>query len=697
VLKISPATSATNVPGAFKGKDGKYKTNDYILYPDSEDANTYYAMAEFPTFHHDSEGNPNINLIWYWGGDNKLSAGICTMTIALPVPDMDRDDVKKAICKALKKDIANPPHIKAIDFKSGSVVVQAFENDNAYQRTVANAEGAAAPRVSTGKLTTTPSLVNSNAAVVTFNLDELGVQLFWGGLGGPEFKAGQPAPEAGVAAGGASVISATYNVEFDGLLPGATATVTLNKKVTAKLSVESKKPFWGSRYNQATGSSYDDVVKEAIVIEIPATNQPEVDKVAKTTVQKLLTDWGAAQLESMVRSQMPTVALEKLDATTAQKIETLKDMSASYKLSQAIGIPKHPQGMLPKIDGLATQKDLARFFQTINLTSKPFFDVDFTLAPPSEKALRDKGVARFVITQLTYCDGNLENDLQKPVSTLEFVVPATEPPAGTGAIQSKKFTGKFDINKTKSLEYSYLVAYTDETPPYQSGKFTKRAPEDNINYLALAGVDLGVLSVKLNGIRLPWDVISNATVNLACGSWKKEITIPKDAASNYQVSVVQAFGEAMEGKKLKYQVTLNLANDQPIVGPELDVVLNKQGSATDIALDSGKLSNQDITFELGDTVKTADFRLEYTLKGGGAAPRVFKTLARLDQTKKTFTWKVPCWADTASQFKITQKKVVLEDGKAVKDYDLSKYGDFEVTESVTITVAKDKLKDLFDE
>ena len=653
-------------------------------------------MAEFPTFHHDSEGNPNINLIWYWGGDAKLSAGICTMTIALPVPDMDRDDVKKVICKVLRKDVANPPHIKAIDFKSGSVVVQAFENDNAYQRTVTNAEGAAAPKVSTGKLTTTPSLVNSNAAVVTFNLDELGVQLFWGGLGGPDFQRGQAAPEPGAAAGGASVISATYNVEFDGLLPGATATVTLNKKVTAKLSVEAKQPFWGSRYNQATGSSYDDVVKEAIVIEIPATNQPEVDKTAKVTVQKLLTDWGAAQLESMVRSQMPAVALEKLDPNTARSIETLKDMSASYKLSQAVSIPKHPQGMLPKVNGLATAKDLERFFHTINLTSKPFFDVDFTLAPPSEKSLREKGVARFVITQLTYCDGKLEDDQNKPISTLEYVIAATAPASGVDSVVSRKLTGKFDINKTKSLEYSYLVTYTDDTPPYQSGRFTKNAPLDNINYLALAGVDLGVLSAKLNGSRLPWDVIDSATVSLECGSWKKVVTLLKGAANNYQVSVTQAFGEAMAGKKLKCQVTLNLPTGDPILGPELEVGLNKQGNATDIALDSGRLSNQDVTFELDDAVKTADFRFEYTLKGGNAGPRLFKTLARLGPTKKTFTWKIPCWADTASQFKITQKKVVLIDGTTVKDYDLSKYGDFEIAESATITVTAEKLKDLFD-
>jgi len=187
---------------------------------------------------------------------------------------------------------------------------------------------------------------------------------------------------------------------------------------------------------------------------------------------------------------------------------------------------------------------------------------------------------------------------------------------------------------------------------------------------------------------------------LVCDSWEKKVTIPKEAPNNYEVTIVKAFGEPIEGKKLKYQVTLNLPDGDPIVVPQFEVVLklDKQGNAADIALGRGKLSTQTITFELDAAeVKTADFKLEYTLTGGGAAPLVFNALARLDhEKKKTFEWKVPCWADTASQFKIIQKKVVLKDGTTVKDYDLSKYGDLAVTESANITVAKDKLQDLFD-
>jgi hypothetical protein len=39
--------------------------------------------------------------------------------------------------------------------------------------------------------------VNSNAAVVTFNLEDLGANLFWHGLGGPSFDQGsKPLPKA---------------------------------------------------------------------------------------------------------------------------------------------------------------------------------------------------------------------------------------------------------------------------------------------------------------------------------------------------------------------------------------------------------------------------------------------------------------------------------------------------------------------
>ncbi|MGE8356727.1 MAG: hypothetical protein ACN6N0_10090, partial [Microvirgula sp.] len=205
MLKISPAVMVTGVPGIY----GK---NDFILFPDSEDKDLYYAMAERPNFEADSDGNPSFNLTWYFGSGTE-AGGICTLTVALPLPDMGDPGVKGKFVAALTSD---PPvkknaqltlelcqamdsgdtarvaalktklgindeeaknrkavwvrgqgweqflpaserlTVRPMPFKAGTVTVQAFADADAYQK--------GSPEYSTGKLQTTPSLVNSNAA-----------------------------------------------------------------------------------------------------------------------------------------------------------------------------------------------------------------------------------------------------------------------------------------------------------------------------------------------------------------------------------------------------------------------------------------------------------------------------------------------------------------------------------------------------
>lgn len=678
MLKISPATTVTGVPSTFG------KSNDYVLYPDSDpNEDIYYALAELPTFRADSDGDPSFNLTWYFGS-NQEPGGICTMTIALPVPDMTRDDVKAAICKALKRDPAKPPSIKPIDFRSGSVIVQAFQNEGAYQSAVSG-QGQA-PLVSTGRLTTTPSLFNSNAAVVTFNLKKLGANLFWHGLGGPKFTARPDGYDE--AQGGSSVIAVTYNIEFDGQLKDATAKVTLNRKVTAKLAIEVKQGAWGRKYDQATGKSYEDVTKEAIEIQLPAAepNSPKPGAGEKekevTTIKQLLTDWAADQLDSMIRSQIPEVKLEQLDAKDAQKIEVLKDMTRTYKLTQAVSILKHPQNSLPKIDGLGVAKGkLEKFFRLINLNDTPDFNVDLTVAPPTAANLKAKGVERFVVTRLLYCNEKLNikgpDNASKEVSILEYVpTPGNAP--NTGALESKTLTGTFYVKAKRTLEYSYLVAYTDGTPSYRSPAITVN---DADNYLDLNGLDLGVLSVKLDGADLPWDVTSSAKIELEYGGWKKAVTLKKVGDNAPEVLVVQPFGTAMD-KALKYRLTMNLAVGTPIVGDQLEVALNKLGAA-EITLKNlaGDRTNL-IVLSLDSAVKKAQLRLEYTLKGVAGADRVFTTTTKLDETAKSFEWKVPGSSSTPSAFKVVKANVTLADGTTVADYDLSE-GNLEVKEAKT--------------
>ncbi len=684
MLKISPATTVTNVPGDFG------KSNNYILYPDSDpEKDIYYALAEFPAFRAEPDGDPSFNLTWYFGS-NQESGGICTMTVVLPLPDMSRDDVKAAICKALKRDPAKPPAIKPIDFRSGSVIVQAFENEGAYQ-SAARGEGQT-PVVSTGRVTITPSLSNSNAAVVTFNLKKLGVNLFWHGLGGWKFTEAVDGNDE--QKGGASVIAVTYNIDFDGQLRDATAKVTLNKKVTAKLNMEVKQGAWGIKYTQATGKSYDDIAKDAIEIELPV---PEAGKPAPssgdkeketTTIKKLLTDWANEQLESMVKSQMPEVKLENLNPKDAQKIETLKDMSRTYKLTQAVSIPKHPQGQLPKIDGIA-KSNIEKFFRLINLNDTPDFNVDLTVAPPTAANLKAKGVERFVVTKLLYCNEKLSmkaQDGSKQVSTLEYV-----PPAGTNtsaAFESKTLTGTFYVKAKRTLQYKYLVAYTDGTPSYESPAVTV---DDADNYLDLNGVDLGVLSVKLNGADLPWDVISNAKVELEYGDWKKAVTLVKKTGENApEVSVVKAFGEKMD-KKLKYNLTLNLSAGPPIVGDPVEIALNKVGGA-EITLKNlaGDRTNI-ITLELGDGVKRAQLRVEYTMTSAAGPKRVFTNTVTLDDNAKKLNWTVPGYADAPSEFKVTKARVTLADGKPIDLKDLGGGDIKDVQMSNIVTVEKDGL------
>lgn len=710
MLKLSPAVSVTGVPVPF------HSTASFILFPDSEDADTYYALPDSPNYLADSQGNPSFNLTWFYGGGVQ-PGGICTMAVALPVPDTNdpkvRDRLLGAIngdaatrgradkifrlcqameagdaaqTKALKDDLgftdavatataanfdkkrdssqflAGNLQIKPIPFKSGSVTIQAFATPDTY----ASGSPAAA---SGGTFQTTPSLANQNAAVVTFNLLSTGVNLFWQALGGPKPDGGTP-DNFDPQKGGSSVISVTYHVEFDALLPQATATVTLDKSVVAKLKIaQERHSSWGRTWTEdvVRGKEYNEAINSATEIVLPASATKE----DKDSVQKLLTDWAAAQLVDMAKAQLPGVKLEDLDINGARSIDVKGTQKRTYKLTQAISVPKNPQGLLPKMDGLVAQDKLRSFFQLINLNDTPFDNVDVTVRPPNKLYLTGRNVERFVVTAVTYAKQKLRDSTGGEVSVLEYLATDAQKPSST-------LKGTFD-KKTpdKVIEYEYLVAYGDGTPSYRG------AGQQTNNYLDLGSVDLGVLNVTVDGAGLPWDVVNSATVDLKYGDWTKRVTLRN---GDKPAVVVQPFGKAMTDK-LTYKVTLNLTAGAPFTSEEVSVPLVRGNADLTLPNPLGDRTCA-IDFSLDPAVTKAQLRTEYVFKGAGA-DRVFKQLIQLDATSHpTASWKVPGFVESPGTFRVAKARVTV-DGKAVDLTDLSSGTVDNVSDDVPLTVLRD--------
>ena len=691
MLKMSPAVPVTHIPGAFKNT-----FNDYILFPDSEDKNIYYALAEYPTFLADSHNNPSFNLTWYFGSGIP-SAGVCTMTVALPMPDITNSEVKSAILKALAsdqttitiakktlelckasdaKDAARvqalktelgfndttvaarvstydktadwtqflPNHdslsLRPIPFKDGTVTIQAFPSVDAYK---------SLDPAYTGSAKTTPSLINSNAAVVTFNLTDLGANLFWHGLGGWTLDPSVKAPEGYDAAkGGSSVISVVYSVTFDGLLPEAKATVTFDQSIVAKLEVAQRQHTgsWGSHWTEEIprGKELNEAVNANTEIILPAV----ASKDDKDNVQKLLTDWAAAQMVDMAKSQLPGVDMSTLDVNSIRSLKQAKTQVRTYKLTQAVSMLKYPQAQLPKLDGIVPPDAIKKFFQLINLNDVPYVNVNLTVAPPSPSFLKDHFVDRFVITDLTFAGSQLLDSGKKPVSSIEYL-------SGGDPKQGQTLTGTFAKNTPdRSTKYSYMVTYTDGTAPMN----VLAATQKDANYLSLAGVDIGVLSVSLSAVDLPWDVVSSAKVDLTYGTWKHTVQLNRDAGN---VLVAKPFGKPITDK-LTYQVTLTPTAGAPVIGDAVQVTPD-HGQA-EIALKNplGNMINP-IVFSLGPAVTKAQLRAEYTFRNAGP-DRIFSQLIQLDAAKNggTFTWNVPSQSEKGSAFKIVKAQATTASG-----------------------------------
>ncbi len=721
MLKMSPAVKVTHIPSAFKDT-----FNDYILFPDSEDKNIYYALAEYPTFLADSHNNPSFNLTWYFG-TGITSAGVCTMTVALPTPDITNADVRSAILRVLTSDqttitiaqktleLCNASAAKDVDrvqalktelgfndttiaarvsaydktadwtqflpnqdslslrpipFKDGTVTVQAFSSPDAYK---------SLDPAYTGSAKTTPSLINGNAAVVTFNLTDLDANLFWHGLGGWTLDPSVKAPEGFDAAkGGSSVISVVYGVTFDGLLPGAKATVTFDQSIVAKLEVEQRQHtgFWASHWTEQfpCGKDLDAAVNANTEIVLPAV----ASKDDKDSVQKLLTNWAAAQMVDMAKSQLPGVDMSALDANSIRSLKQTKTQVRTYSLTQAVSVLKYPQAQLPKLDGLVPDNAVKNFFQIINLADVPYVSVNLTVAPPSPSFLKDRLVDRFIITDLTFAGGQLLNGDKKPVSSIEYLSEGDPKPGRT-------LTGTFAKNTPDlNTKYSYMVTYTDGTAPMNVRAITLK----NANHLSLAGVDIGVLSVSLSAVDLPWDVISSAKVDLTYGTWRHTVQLKRDGGN---VLVAKPFGKPITDK-LTYQVTLTPTSGAPVIGNAVHITPDH--GQTEITLKSplGNMINP-IKFSLGSGVTKAQLRAEYTLRYDGP-DRIFIQLIQLDAAKDggIFIWNVPSQSERGSALKIIKAQATTVSGTRMIT-DTSGANADPLGQQASITVFSDYLED----
>lgn len=692
MLKISPAITVQGVPGVLKGK-----TNDYILFPDSEDKDLYYALAEYPTFLADKDGNPVFNLTWFYGSGMK-SGGICSMAVALPTPDLGIDGVRSmlleavttdsavrtaaettlALCKAMEAgDTAKVAQLKAalgfddtaaegkkkmydktrdwdqflpdsgkfrvspIPYKSGTVTVQSF---------AASAFEGQKPDFD-GRFTTTPSLFNSNAAVITCNLNEMGANQFWHALGGWQLDPNGKTPSGyDQAKGSSSVVRVVYDVTFDGLLPEATATVTLSKSLIEKLKVEDvmRRGSWGRTYHEEVvrGKEYNEAINSATKIVLPASASDG----DKDNVQKMLTDWAAAQLEDMTKAQFPSIPLDQLNLDNMREFDSKQDQQRTYKLTQAVTLPKHPQNLLPKVNGIVEDEAIKKFFQLIDLNDVPFVNVGLTVSPPSPSYLNERKVDRLVLTQLSYAGQKLLDDAGKDVTSIEF-------PANANPQPNKTYQGTFGKDTANpSIEYSYLVIYNDGTPSFRAPTASQR----DSNFLDLSSVDLGILNVSLSGMSLPWGVISSAQVVLKYGDWDGTVALTR---SETPVLFSKAFGKAMD-QPLGYQLKLNLIAGAPVVS-DLIQVPHMNGKA-DIALGSplGNGTNW-IQFQLDPGVQKAQLRVEYEFRNSGPA-RLFSQLIQLDANKDggSFAWTVPSDADHPSVLRVTKARVTTASGNA---------------------------------
>ncbi len=475
MLSLCPRFIANNIPSSF-GQE-----SNYTVFGDSDDPNLFYLLPEFPTFHQlDSKTpSPSFSMIWYYGSDKK--GGVCTFTVALPLPDTGNPKVRERLVAAIRQDtkateraqglfdmakanaagnnaeaeakreylgltvdqaknyyaqfkkdgdytqfLPNDTSLKfqAVPYTNGKVTVKGFGGDDAFQKW--QNSGADDAKFSQD-YQATPSKLNNNTAVVSFDLTNLGVNLFWQALGGPDFSADSSKVKAtGFDSTLApSVVAVQYTVEFEAMLPAAKAIVTLKQRTVARLLKETRTGMntWGEEksWQDVVGKQYQQYIDQSLEVKLPPFLNNENDK---KIIRETLDAWAQAQLVDMLKAQLPDVKLSDLGTSASdpmQKIEAIQDQSRTYELSQSIKNTASPNGQLTRISDIVSKDKLSAFFQLIDLNKVPYIDVTVIVEPPNARVFEDLSISSVVVTQINYASKPLRDKKTKEnVSVLTF-------------------------------------------------------------------------------------------------------------------------------------------------------------------------------------------------------------------------------------------------------------------------------------
>jgi hypothetical protein len=384
----------------------------------------------------------------------------------------------------------------------------------------------------------------------------------------------------------------------------------------------------------------------------------------KKSVQESLQEWAQKQLESMIQSQIPEFKFEDMDSSASEStFSALQDQTRTYKLSQAIDFKVRPNGQLPMVSSLlAKDADLSPFFATVDLNSRPYFNLDLVVSPPAKAVLTGRHVESLNISKIAYGGVALSDSTGKEVRSLQFLTSAAK-------LEPVKLGGTFDARKqdTEALEYSYIVTYSDGTAPY---KVTGLKSDDDYQILFSAN-DLGVVYATLSGRDLPWGIADQARVTVAYDDVFTRQFILTNESPTAELAV--PIGRKIT-KPLKYQVELILKGSGDTIRYPVDesdyesAPIGKEAAPT-INLKSGiGRGNREYSFSLeGDEVKRAQIRAVYELPIRKNKPSVsFVNTIELSAPGKTsvkWTVPLPATSGTASM-SVVKAKTYGADGKA---------------------------------
>jgi hypothetical protein len=709
MLSLYTRFIASDVPTSFGNK------GSCTIFGDSDDHNKFYVLPEAPTFHEFNEKtrSPAFNMSWYYGSGRK-SGGICTFTVALPMPKVADEKVKKVLLAAVTQDAtvrnralilfemakakaANDnsgaeqrrnslglseeqakkyyqqyqasgdelqfyPNNDKVDFvpvpyTSGTVSIKGFGAIQAFQDWKNDPSRKAE---FSQDFQATPSHLNDNTAVVSFPLNDHEVNLFWQALGGydPSKKSGSagelPKLKSELSS---SVIAVQYTVGFEAMLPKAQAIVKLEQSAVAQVLKENRSASagWGqTRHWQAVvGKAIHKHSAGAIQLILPSSLS---DEKGKKTIQETLSAWAEVQLANMVQEQLPNVTLNDLTNDpdgTAQRVEAIQNQTRTYDISKSIANAANPNGQLPRIDTLVDKDSLTRHFQLIDLNKSPYRDINFIVQPPSDSLFASLKIESLVLTQISYDDkALLGKESKKPVSSLIFDK------------QSKRaeFEGTFDVNGQGMVDYSYVVTYQDGARQFEC---RNRKLDTGVNgyFLSFDKSALGVLEVKFNSAGLPWGVLESVIVE---SKYEGEVLPPVRFEQSAVLSVVKPLGQRVAGN-FQYKVRFHFkGNEQPLYFPSdatewKGLRMEDGGAGSDgVALPNpfGVGSGVKVLkFELDGKAARALLKVQYTVPVAGGAEKSFSSTVELGEGQRAIAWPVPTSSGGQGRLKVELARV----------------------------------------